>query len=403
LFKAWGSLRNLPREIWIIFVTTLINRAGTMVLPFLILYLTEVLKFSSARAGFVLTMYGTGALIAAPLSGWLCDRYGTVIIMKASLFLSGLLTLLFPLAHTFLTVIIAVITLAIATEMFRPASLAVVSQIVEPAQRKTAFAVSRLAINLGMSVGPALGGVLASISFFSLFLINASSSLVAGVVLLLSKLKIMAPASQTHMEPDKKELKSAFWDKHLLYFLIAVIPIMFVFFQHLVTMPLFFVKELRLSPAVYGLMFTVNTLLIVFLEVPLNIATSHWSYRRTLVLGTLLCSLGYGSFALTTGFWSVMIAVVIWTFGEMILFPGMSAYVAHIAPPDRQGGYMGLFTMAFALSFALAPWIGTQMYQALGGHLFWLAIFIIGSISVLMSAFLPSRAQTAVQPNSGVA
>lgn len=391
--NPWSELRKLPRGMWIIFITTLINRVGTMVLPFLILYLTQVLKFSAARAGFVLTLYGAGALVTAPLAGWLSDRYGTMLIMKVSLLLSGLIVLVFPLAQSYLAVSVAVFVLAIVTEMFRPASLAVVSHLVDPSQRKTAFAVSRLAINLGMSIGPAIGGLLAAVSFYALFFIDAGTSLLAGVVLLLSGLRILVPPHESNQSAEG--MKGALRDRQLMYFLAAVVPIAFVFFQHLSTMPLFFVQDLRLSEAVYGLMFTINTLLIVALEVPLNLATSHWSHRKTLVTGTILCSIGYGAFAFSTGLWSVIGAVILWTFGEMILFPGMSAYVAHIAPPRSQGAYMGLFTMAFALAFAIAPWTGTKMFEELGGRTFWITIFVIGAVSAAMMAGIRREEKTA--------
>jgi predicted MFS family arabinose efflux permease len=391
--NPWHELKKLPRGMWIIFITTLINRAGTMVLPFLILYLTQVLKFSPGRAGFVLTLYGVGALFTAPLSGWLADRYGTLLIMKLSLFLSGLMILIFPLAQSFVAVSGAVLVLAIVTEMFRPASMAIVSHLVDPSQRKTAFAVSRLAINLGMSIGPAIGGLLAAVSFYTLFFIDAATSLLAGIVLAFSGLRVSVPPHET--DPSAEGMKNTLKDRHLLYFLAAVVPICFVFFQHVSTMPLFFVQNLELSEVVYGLMFTVNTLLIVLLEVPLNLVTSHWSHRKTLVTGTILCSIGYGAFAFSAGLWSVTVAVVIWTFGEMILFPGMSSYVAHIAPARSRGAYMGLFTMAFALAFAIAPWTGTKMFEVLGGRNFWIAIFIIGTISAALMAFIGREEKTA--------
>ena len=110
-------------------------------------------------------------------------------------------------------------------------------------------------------------------------------------------------------------------------------------------MPLYMVRDLKMSEKIYGLMFTLNTLLIVALELPINLATVHWSSRKSLVLGTILCAIGFGGLAFATNIIRVMITVVVWTFGEMILFPAMSAYVAHIAPPHKQGMYMGFYVM----------------------------------------------------------
>ena len=152
----------------------------------------------------------------------------------------------------------------------------------------------------------------------------------------------------------------AFRNRRMLYFLAALIPVQLVFFQFTSTLPLFLVRYLHFPESVYGTIFTVNTLLIVALEVPLNAAMEHWTHRQTLMLGAFLYAVGFGSYALvgimplgqTAG---VFAAVVIWTFGEMILMPGSSAYAAEIAPPERRGEYMGLYTMSLHVAFAVGP------------------------------------------------
>ena len=128
-------------------------------------------------------------------------------------------------------------------------------------------------------------------------------------------------------------------------------PISFVFFQHISTMPLYLVQDLNISATAYGLLFTVNTLLIVFLEVGINTATAHWPHRRTLALGAALCGIGFGSLAWARNVWQVAATVVVWTFGEMLIFPGMADYLTDIAPEARRGEYMGLSQMMMGLAF----------------------------------------------------
>jgi hypothetical protein len=159
MLRHWKDLRHLPRGIWVLFATTLTNRAGSMVMPFLVLYLTRSLGFSAGRAAFVLLVYGLGAIVAGPISGLLSDRLGPVRVMEASLFLSGCALLAYPFAKTYGSVLVVTVVLASVTECFRPASMAMIAATVRPDQRKAAFALYRLAINLGMSVGPALGGL----------------------------------------------------------------------------------------------------------------------------------------------------------------------------------------------------------------------------------------------------
>ena len=183
MLKYWKDLRHLPRPVWIVSASQLVNRAGSMVLSFLVLYLTRERGFSAEKAGFVLFLYGAGAIVSAPLAGRLADRWGAVPVMRASLFCSGAMLLLYPQAQSMLVIGIVTVALAMLTEAFRPAAMSFFGEAVESARRKSAFAVYRLAINLGMAIGPAIGGVLATLSFRYLFLVDGATSLAAATVL----------------------------------------------------------------------------------------------------------------------------------------------------------------------------------------------------------------------------
>jgi MFS family permease len=416
--NPWRGLKNLPREMWILSAATLVNRSGTMVLAFLVLYVTHTLGVTPARAALALMVYGVAALLVMPLAGILSDRVGPLPIMKGSLFLTGFLLLLFPLAKSYGAILLMTFAFAVLNESVRPASLSMVSDLVPPAQRKAAFALSRLAANLGMSVGPAIGGILAVYSFRWLFVVDGTTSILAGVVLALAPMRSVG-RQKTH-EPEwadatdlGREIEAdtltplatlhpaadlrAFRNPRMLYFLAALIPVQLVFFQFTSTLPLFLVRDLHFPESVYGTIFTVNTLLIVAMEVPLNTAMAHWTHRHTLMLGAFLYAVGFGSYALvgiapfgkTAGAFA---AVVIWTFGEMILMPGSSAYAAELAPPERRGEYMGLYTMSFNIAFAVGPWLGASILGKWGATTMWGAAFVSGCISTtLMSRTGPRK------------
>jgi MFS family permease len=392
--KAWRDLKGMPRGVWVLFATTLVNRAGTMVLPFLVLYLTRDLGFTDAQAGRVLFVYGGAALFSAALSGRLSDVLGPMKVIRNSLFATSAILLLFPLARSEWAVIVMTLALSLAAESFRPASLAVVADLVKPAQRKPAFALTRLAINLGMSIGPAVGGFLATVSFRWLFLVDGVTSFAAGVLLVLALRRGPTHHAHAEAEPDgpvELPSKRAWTDGRLLFFLAALFPVAIVFFQHLSSMPLYLVRDLHLSEIDYGLFFTINTLLIVALEVPINSATAHWSHRRTLALGAFLFAAGFGAIALARDFWSVAATVVVWTFGEMFLFPALAAWVTEIAPPPRRGEYMGLTQMAMSLGFAVGPWAGTAVLERFGGRTLWLGCLALGLGSTGMMLRLPEE------------
>jgi len=402
--NPWRGLRQLPREIWILFAATLVNRCGTMVLPFLVLYLTRELKISASHAALALTVYGIAALLTMPVSGWLTDRFGSLFVMRGSLLLSGFMLFLFPLAHHFAAILGITFAFAILNESVRPPSLALVSELVKPEQRKQAFALSRLAVNLGMSVGPAIGGILALYSFRILFFADGVTSILAALVLMFAwpgtrptkasepkwddpedlgrEIEAEGPSllAASHPVADLR----AFRNRRMLYFLAALIPTQLVFFQLTSTVPLFLVHYLRLPESIYGTVFTLNTLMIVVLELPLNNAMAQWSHRRTLTLGAFLYAIGFGSFALAKGPIGIFAAVVVWTFGEMILMPGSAAYAAEIAPAGRRGEYMGLYTMSFSFAFSLGPWLGAMLLERRGPQALWGIALVSGCVSTLL-------------------
>ncbi len=377
--NPWRGLGGLPRDVWVLAMATFINRAGTMALPFLALYLMKQLGLGAARAGQGFIVFGLGAMIAAPLGGWLADRFGPLKVMRTSLLFSGLLMLALPLIKDVSSFFLLIGFWALVSEGFRPASMSILADLAPPELRKAVYSVNRLAINLGMSIGPALGGFIATRSYHGLFWVDGATTLAAWAVLAL----MVRRRPHKHEAGTDAALLSALRDPVLGYFLLAIIPVVVVFFQHEGPMPIYLVRDLKLPESFYGLLFTINTLLIVVLEVRLNLATAHWPHRRTLMLGSLLYAIGFGAMVAAHTPATIIVTVVIWTFGEMILFPGMSDYVASIAPPAKRGAYMGLFTFTFSVAFSLGPWFGTWMLDAWGSMILWPVMGVLGALSTL--------------------
>jgi len=393
--NPWRGLGGLPREVWLLFATNLINRTGMMVLPFLVLYLTRELGFSPARAGAMLAVYGASAIVFGPMGGRLSDRIGALRVMRASLIASGFALLVFPVAKSFAAVAAMTVLWAGCGEMFRPASLAAITHVVAPEQRRQAFALNRLAINLGMSIGPALGGFLATVSFRAMFAVDAVTTLLAGAVLLLTPWRAFSGVNSeaTAREGDTVGPATIFHDRFFLIFLGGVFLVGIVFFQHESALPLYLVQYLGLSPAFYGLLFTINTLLIVALEVPINTATAHWPNTRLLIIGCLLFAVGFGALGVIASPAGVIATVVVWTFGEMMLFPAISAHMAEIAPENRRGVYMGAYSMSLSLALTVGPWMGTQLLAALGPVNVWSVMFGLGVLAAVSMAYAAPRAR----------
>jgi MFS family permease len=390
--NPYKGLKELPHDMWALFFTSLINRSGTMVIPFLALYLTKKIGTTPAEAGTALLVYGAAAFLAAPLTGKLSDKIGSIKVMKFALYGSGLLFFAYSFISDYNRILVATFVLAAVNEAFRPANLSLITEIVTPSQRRMAFALNRLAINAGMSIGPVIGGFLTLIDYHYLFYANAVASIVAGIYF--SSVKWSSLSSEKEVEPLEDKLRVKFVilnDKYFLFFLLAVIPANLVFFQHLGALPLYIVDDLGYTTAVFGLFGAINTVIIIFLEVPLNNWMNDTPYRKSLIIGALLAGIGFGGFAIATTTIPLVIAIVVFTFGEMIFFPITAAYTSEIAPADRRGEYMGYYQMTFSFAFSAGPWLGTVVYQNYGSVILWSGALVFGLITTVLMFFIKTN------------
>ncbi|HKO60055.1 MAG TPA: MFS transporter [Pyrinomonadaceae bacterium] len=406
--NPWRGLGSLPREVWYLCLAILINRAGTMVLPFLTLYLTIDRGFQPGTAGLALTVYGICAIVTAPLAGRFSDKFGGLRIMKLSLVLSGLILFAFPFVTSLTGIFIVCGLWALASEAFRPPSMAIIGDLAGPERRKAAFALSRLAINLGMSIGPVIGGFLAMRSYQLLFFVDGTTSLFAGLLLavlpwraLHRDNKELFAAAETETASAKPALRysDVLKNGRFTYFLIAMLPIEMVFFQPLAAMPLFLVRDLHMTEAGIGLLFAINTVIIIIVEVPLNMAMIDWRHRHSLALGAVLIGVGFGALIFVDGVVGAAITVVVWTFGEMIFLPASAAFVSDIAPREQAGAYMGLYTMGFSVALAVGPWLGTAVMESYGPSAVWVGTFACSFITAVMIWHLRVEEHYEVRPS----
>ncbi|HVO30387.1 MAG TPA: MFS transporter, partial [bacterium] len=242
--NPWKGIGAQPREIWALCAATLVNRVGTMIVPFLVLYLTESRHFSESAAGGVLALYGFGSLIASPISGSLSDRLGPLRVMIAALALAGTIALTFPFLPGFAPVVAAAFAYALVGELVRPASLTIVSTYSDPERRKAAFALNRMVINLGMSIGPALGGFLSAVSFPLLFWVDGATSIAGAAVLFLAtrSARRRAPLASGGTRATGVSARGL-RDRRLLHALLAIVPVGIVFFQFESALPLYLVRQ----------------------------------------------------------------------------------------------------------------------------------------------------------------
>jgi MFS family permease len=387
------GIRSLPRPVWILCAGSFVNRFGSFVAVFLVLYLRSE-GYSIAESGLVVSFYGIGNVAAAGAGGWIADRLGRRNAIALSMFSSAATLLLLSQAHS-LPLIVVLTTLAGLTgEMYRPASSALLTDLTPAGERIPAFALNRLAINAGFAAGPATAGFLAEESFFLVFLGDALTSLAFGVIALVALPE--GVRVRRGQERRGEALRTIARDHAFLFFLVASVLGAFVYFQGQTTFPLH-VKESGLSDSDYGLLISLNGLAIVFLELPLVAISQRFPYRPVLALGTLLVGLGFALNAVANDLPELALTVLIWTLGEIVYAPVASAYVADIAPEHVRGRYQGAWGLTWGLAFVLAPGLGAAVF-AWNQDALWL---LCGALGVVAAALLTPALGRAARARSG--
>jgi len=370
------AFSGLPRELWLLAVVALVNRAGSMVLPFISLYLIVQRGFSALQAGRVLALYGLGAVVGSYLGGWLTDRVGPTRCQQWSLVGSGAGFLAFSLLRDPRAIWVAVFLLSIVVESFRPAVMAGFAQRAPRHMQVRAFALLRLAANLGVGIGPAVGGWLALFDYAYLFYVDAATCWIAAALLALT-LKKLSPR-QRDLEEGSAPGGSPWSDAPFLGFLLLVVLMAMVFFQVMSTLPLYWREAHGFRENGIGLLLALNALVIVLFEMVL----SYWAEKRERMflfgLGGFLICVGFGLMPLGSGVLYIMLTVLVWTVGEMLALPLMNAVVADRAGTAHRGRYMGMITMSFSVAFMLAPLAGTFVLDRFGAAALWYGIGLLG-------------------------
>ncbi|MFN2526900.1 MAG: MDR family MFS transporter [Actinomycetota bacterium] len=392
------ALRTLPRPVWILLVGSFVNRFGSFVITFLLLYMRDQ-GYGVAEAGLALGAYGVGSL-ASSIGGPLADRLGRNHAIAISMFSSAATMLALSQAQNI--VLIGVLTglAGMTSEMYRPASSALITDLVPEERRVTAFAAYRLAINAGFAFGPAVAGLLAERSFLYLFIGDALTSTVLGVVALTALPR--GHRSPARAETGNQTLRVVAKDGPFLTIIVATLLSAFVYFQGTSTFALAIVDE-GFSKAVYGALISLNGVLIVLGELPLTAITQRFPARSMIALGIILVGLGFGIVAFAHSLLALSVSVVVWTLGEMVAAPIEAAYVSQLAPADMRGRYHAVWGLSFSTALILGPSVGARLYGWSPGGLWALCAILSALAAGIVLLFGRDRrvAPVAGRPEAG--
>jgi MFS family permease len=354
-----------------------------MVLPFLTLYLTQRQGFTVQGAGGILSLYGIGAIVGSYLGGWFSDRIGAVRAQVLSLCLAtGALGAL-SLVQSPFSIVVVVLLWSVAAESMRPANGAALAEVSPPHLHVRAFGLRRLSMNLGMSIGPAVGGFLVTWSYNWLFVIEASMGLLAAGLLwgLLSSQVRHAPAEQpaTTLAPGPSPHPQSPWHDGVFLVVVGLTTLLVTTLCQLFGAYPLTLTEVHDFPAyAIGLVFTVNTLVIVVCQMPILHVVAHFDMLRVIGVGAFFLCAGFALLPLGTTTGTLIATVFVWTFGEMLTTPLLESFVASRSPVENRGQYMGLFSSAFSVAFVLAPLGGTWIYGRYGYLTLWGLCGVLG-------------------------
>jgi predicted MFS family arabinose efflux permease len=385
--KYIDNFRGFSREIWILTLITFINRAGTMVLPFLSKYLKEDLHFSYNQVKWILISFGLGSIVGSWLGGKLSDKIGFYKIMIFSLMTSGLAFFGLQFVTSFEGLLVAMFFIMVVADMFRPAMFVSLGAYAKPENRTRALTLVRLAINLGFAAGPALGGLLImSVGYKGLFWVDGATCILA-ILIFWIKVKEKKKSKYTDKEhPGEILTNSVFKDRPFWIFLGATLITGILFFQLFTTIPLYHKEQFNLSELQTGLLLTLNGVLIFFLEMPIvsYIERNKINKLKVITLGCL--AMAISMYLLLVNYWAgiLIIMMLFMTFGEMFVFPFSNSFAMSRAPKGHEGRYMAIFTMSYSTAHILSAEAGMDMIRLFSYQTNWFFMGTLGVIGVLL-------------------
>jgi predicted MFS family arabinose efflux permease len=373
------NFEGLSREIWLLSLVTFINRAGAMVIPFLSLYLVNTKGFTLPQVGWIMTSFGLGSLAGTWLGGKLTDSIGFYKVIVLSLFLGGLGFINLQFLDSFYGICGGVFILIFVADAYRPAIFVACDAYSKPKNITRSIALIRLAINLGFSIGPLVGGIIiAKINYSSLFWIDGLTCIIASALLFVVLKPKKLPPGETK-EVIVKEGKSPY--KNALFQLLIVIMIFngIMFVQYFSVVPLYYEQAHFLSEDLIGLLLFINGFMIVIFEMPLVAWLERINISKTMATfwGVVFLALSFIILNMSDWIGVLVIGMILMTIGEMIGSPFSNALAITMAPKGRKGSYMGLYSMSFSFSHIFGHNGGMHLVDSYGYDTTWYVFFIL--------------------------
>jgi MFS family permease len=384
---------GLPPTYWLIWTGTLINRLGGFVIPFLTLYLTVKREIPVSQAALVVSLFGAGSFLAQLTGGELTDRLGRRPVMLMSFFITPIFMITLGLARNLTLIAIATFIVGFFTDLYRPAVGAAIADLVPPESRTRAYGYNYWAINLGAAVAPLLAGLMAGHNFFILFLADALTTAIFGLIVLfgIHETRPTEAHHATHASLNERihQIKR---EPILLIFSVLALFFGMIYMQSNVTLPLD-MQSNGLGPQFYGATIAINGFLIILVTIPISNMATHWPRFETIALSAILLGAGFGFTAFANTLPLYMVSVGIWTLGEIAATAVAPAIIADLSPVELRGLYQGIFGSAWGLAFFIGPLAGGWIFEHLGKNTLWLGCFGLGVVLAICYLIMSAPAK----------
>jgi predicted MFS family arabinose efflux permease len=387
-FNYLESFKGLSPEVWWLALITFINRSGTMVIPFLSLYLIDNLKFTFTDVSWIMSAFGLGSVVGTWIGGKLTDTIGYYKVMVRSLLSTGFLFIGLQFLDTFASICVGIFLVMVVADTFRPAMFVAMSVYSKPENKTRSVTLIRLAINLGFSAGPAIGGlIITTIGYGGLFWIDGITCLLATLLLV----KVLNPRVAKPTDTSVVENPvSIYKDKPFWIFFVAMFIFGVIFLQYFSTMPLYYKDIYSLSELEIGILLGLNGFFIFVLEMPLikRLEQTRYTKISLTLFGLLLTTLSFYVLNLTSWIGILLIGMLFMTVGEMIAFPFSNAFAMDRAKKGKQGEYLSMYVMAFAMAHIFGHNIGLRLIDNFGYNITWYIMLGLGCIGILLLLYL---------------
>ena len=357
-----------------------------MIWPFLMIYVSEKLSLSLSTVSTLITINAGTGLLTSFIAGAVADRLGRKPVMVISLAVNALGYLFMSQAQTYLGFAFLMFVMGASNPLYQVGADAMLADMIVPEKRTNAFAIIRMVNNAGIAIGPAAGGFLASRSYSYAFIGAASGMLIYSLLLFFRARETLSKTYQHEKNPHRNGwggYEPVFRDRPYITFALLV-GIGLITPSMLWTLMAVYTKQnFNLPENLYGWLPTTNALMCVFVQLFVTRISRRFRPLPVAAVGMLTYALGVGSVALMKSFWGFWASMVLMTFGELILIPTVSKYIADLAPIDMRGRYMSFYWFAWGVARSTAPLIGGFLNDNIAPRAIWIGGLTIGLVSAI--------------------